>query len=361
MGAEFRQLARPTERTVVDLVPEHRIALRAHAQCDEDGQQIGREVRPGRGLDLGQHIAGERRLHLQPAWAGGARPAVLVRDLHPELGEGPVDQREVAGRAVAHHHIAAGNGAQSQKGRDFVVVLVETELPAPQRRAALDGDARGAYAFDAHTHHHHKAAKLLHVRLGRRIGQHRGAARAGRAEHEILGGGNRRIVQPVVGRLELAVAPDQQRAVGALHHAAKAAEYVHMRVDLAHAQGTALDVVLQPRHAKARQQRRHQHDGGAHFFRQTVLGCVKHGGAVVQVQRSGHVVHVHVAAQGTENVENLAHIGDVGHAVQAQRLVGEQGGAKYRQNSVFIRRGCDAAAKRRAAEDDEIGHGWGMD
>ncbi|MNN49712.1 hypothetical protein D3C81_1642570 [compost metagenome] len=128
MGAELRQLAGPAERAVVDLVPEHRIALRAHAQRDKDRQQVDREVRPRRGLDLGQHIAGERRLHLQRTLQQRARPAVLMHHLHAELGEGAVDQREIARRAVAHHHVAAGDRAQREESGDLVEIFLEGKL-----------------------------------------------------------------------------------------------------------------------------------------------------------------------------------------------------------------------------------------
>ncbi|MNT18653.1 hypothetical protein D3C72_1538680 [compost metagenome] len=100
-----------------------------------------------------------------------------------------------------------------------------------------------------------------------------------------------------------------------------------MRIDLAHAQGAALDVVLQPRHAKAGQQRRHQHDGRAHLFGQVVLAGIEMRVAVVQFQLARLVVHVNAGAELLEDIEDLAHIGDVWHAMQGQRLAGQQGGA----------------------------------
>ncbi|MOA47297.1 hypothetical protein D3C78_1699180 [compost metagenome] len=63
-----------------------------------------------------------------------------------------------------------------------------------------------------------------------------------------------------MGGLERAARTHQQRSAGALHFTAERTENVHVRIDLAHAQRAALDVVFQPRHAKAGQQRRHQHD-----------------------------------------------------------------------------------------------------
>jgi translation initiation factor 6 (eIF-6) len=39
---------------------------------------------------------------------------------------------------------------------------------------------------------------------------------------------------------------------------------------------------------------------------------VEAGGAVVQVERAAVVVHPHVAAERAEDLEDLAHVGDVG-------------------------------------------------
>ncbi|MCY1221857.1 hypothetical protein D9M72_339290 [compost metagenome] len=195
------------------------------------------------------------------------------------------------------------------------------------------------------------------MRLGRGIGQRRFAFGGGRAQHEVLGGGHRGIVEPVVRGLQRAAAAHQQRAAGALHLAAERAEDVDVGIDLAHAQRAALDVVFEPRHAKAGQQRRHQHDRRAHFFRQPVRGGVESGVAVVQVERAGGFIEPDIAAQHAENIEDLADIGDVRHAVQAQRLVGQQRGAKHGQHCILVGRGDDAAAQGRATVDDEIGHG----
>ena len=60
-----------------------------------------------------------------------------MRDLYPKLGKGPVDQREVARRAVAHHNLSSGNGTERQKGSDFMEVFVEAELSAAQRLATM--------------------------------------------------------------------------------------------------------------------------------------------------------------------------------------------------------------------------------
>ncbi|MNL45807.1 hypothetical protein D3C87_1684830 [compost metagenome] len=132
-----------------------------------------------------------------------------------------------------------------------------------------------------------------------------------------------------------------------------------MRINLAHAQRATLDVVFKPRDSKARQQRRHQHDRRPHLFRQPVLRGVERGVAVMQVQRARGFIQLHLAAQRAEDVENLAHIGNVRHAMQRQGLVGQERGAQNGQHGVLVGRRNDAAAQGRATVDDEAGHGEG--
>ncbi|MDT4884629.1 hypothetical protein FQZ97_1207880 [compost metagenome] len=50
---------------------------------------------------------------------------------------------------------------------------------------------------------------------------------------------------------------------------------------------------------------------------------------VVQFQRARGLVQPDVAAQRAEDVQDLADVRDVGHAMQPQRLVGQQGGAQH--------------------------------
>ena len=68
--AEQRQLGVPGQPTFVDLVPEHHRALGLDAESDEDRQQVGRDIGPRRGLDLGDEMAGEVFLDHQPLGRG---------------------------------------------------------------------------------------------------------------------------------------------------------------------------------------------------------------------------------------------------------------------------------------------------
>ena len=66
---------------------------------------------------------------------------------------------------------------------------------------------------------------------------------------------------------------------------------------------------------------------------------------MVQVQHAGGFVQLHLAAQGAEDVQDLAHVGDVRHAVQPQRLIGQQRGAQDGQDRVLVGGRNDAAAQ----------------
>ena len=75
---------------------------------------------------------------------------------------------------------------------------------------------------------------------------------------------------------------------------------------------------------------------------------------MAHAQHAGLEVDVDLAAEPLEEVEDLARVGDVGHAAQRHRLVGEQGGAEDRQHGVLVGGRDDrAAGERAAAVDDE--------
>ena len=236
-------------------------------------------------------------------------------------------------------------------------VFVESELAAAQFGTAVHRDARGAQALDLHAQHLHEAAELLHVRLGRRVVERGGAFCRCSAEHEVFGGGDRGVIQPMVHGLERAGALDQQRAERAFDMAAEVAKHFDVRIDLAHAQRAALDVVFEPRHAKAGQQRRHQHDRRTHFFGQMVFGRIEMRVFVVQVERAGVAVPADVTSEHAKDVEDLANVGDVGNAHQLEGFLSEQGCAQDRKHRVLVGGRRDAPAQRHASMHDQIGHG----
>lgn len=160
-----------------------------------------------------------------------------MRDLHAELGEGAVDQGELLGVRVLDLHIAAGDGAQGQEGDDLVEVFGKGEVAAAQALHAVDAQARGAQALELGAQHLHELAELLHMRLAGGIHQGGAAVGQGGAEHEVLGGGDRGVVGPVVVGAQLAGHMQGQAVGQALDAGAKALEDLHMGIDLACAQG----------------------------------------------------------------------------------------------------------------------------
>ena len=86
---------------------------------------------------------------------------------------------------------------------------------------------------------------------------------------------------------------------------------------------------------------------------------VEVGVAVLQLELATGVVDGDATAELAEDLEDLAHVGDVGHALQAHRLARQQRGAQDGQHGVLVGRGHEAAGERRAAKHDEVGHGLG--
>ena len=211
-------------------------------------------------------------------------------------------------------------------------------------------------AFDLGAQQRHEVAELLHMRLAGGIGQRRHALGQRGAEHEVLGGGDRGVIGPVVIALQRPVHGEHQAVGQALDCGAEALEHLHMRVDLARAQRAALDVVLDARRAEAGHQPGHQHDGRAHLLGQPVGGRVEVGVRVVHVEDAGLEIQLDAGAEPAEDLDDLLHVGDLGHAAQAHRLLGQQRGAEDGQDGVLVGRGDDAAGEGRAAVDDQVGH-----
>ena len=206
-------------------------------------------------------------------------------------------------------------------------------------------ELRGADALDARAERLHEGAELLHMRLGGGVGQLRLSARQRRAEHEILGGGDGGVVEPVPRRAQRAVGADDQRIAALLDRRAEGAQHLDMRIDLAHAERAALHVILEPRDAEARQQRRHQHDGGAHLHRQPMDGRIE---ARVAMASSSRPVEksIRTSLPSVRNSSRIfLHIGDLRHAMDAQRMAGQQRGAENGQHGVLVR-GRDDPAPR---------------
>jgi hypothetical protein len=58
--------------------------------------------------------------------------------------------------------------------------------------------------------------------------------------------------------------------------------------------------------------------------------------AVPHLQDAGLEVHLHARTEAAEEIEDLPDIRDVRHPVQGDQLVGQEGGAEYRQDGVLV-------------------------
>ena len=247
-------------------------------------------------------------------------------------------------------------GAKREEGRDLVEVVGEGVLGAAELVDAVDLEHGAAAAGDARAHRGEKRAELLHMRLGGRVDEARAAARQGRAQHEVLGRRDRGVVGPVIGGHQAPMAAYGERAAPALDLGAEGEEDVDVRIDLARAERAAGDVVVEPGAPEAREEGRHQHDRRAHAARQA-HAVVADAVAVAQPQDAGREIDVDVGAELTEEVEELPHVGDVGHAPQHDRFGRQQRRAEDRQHRVLVGRGRDDSAQRATAVHDQMAHG----
>ena len=338
--AEQAQFGVPGQAPFIDLVPEHHLPFRLHPQRDEDRQQIGRDIGPGRGFYLHRQMAGEIALHLQPFGRGQPAPAVFVHHLRAELGEGAVDQHEMFGAAIAHRNVAAGYRRQCQEGGDFVVIIGKGVIDRAEIRAPLDRDHAGPLALDPRAHAFKEGTQFLHMRLARGVDDLAVTHRRQRADDEVFGGGDGCIFQPHPrgGGAALVAEHDVPPFGGNLR--AKGLEHFHMRIDLARAKGAALHLMLQPRLAQPGEQAGDHHDAGAHRLRQAGLRTGADGG-MIDRQRLRRLVPHHRAAKFLEERHDPGNIGDFGHVAQKYRRIGQQRGAQHRQHRILVGRRFD--------------------
>lgn len=205
-------------------------------------------------------------------------------------------------------------------------VVGEVVFGAPQRVHAVDLQLRTADTGNVRAHQAQDHTELMRMRLAGGVTERRAAMRRDSAEREVLGRRDGRVVQPVVAGGEAPGRPDSHRTGRRLVRGSEGSEHVEVRIDLAHPQRAASDVVLEPNATEAVQQGRHQHDCRMHAGRQARLAGAEWA-AVLEPQRAAGKVHVDRGAQRAEELEQLAHVSDVGHPVQHDRFVGEQGGA----------------------------------
>src|SRR5690606_6463111 len=112
---------------------------------------------------------------------------------------------------------------------------------------------------------------LLHVRLARGIDDLRSALHRQSAEDEVLGRGDRGVLEPHPRRLPGAGYAEDDLMPGLADLGTERAEHGDVRIDLARAERAALDLMLEPRLAEAHEQTGDHHDRGTHGLRQAGL------------------------------------------------------------------------------------------
>ena len=55
-----------------------------------------------------------------------------MHHFHAELGESPIDQRELLGRGIPNRDVAAGNRTERQEGGDFMEIFAKAEFAATE-------------------------------------------------------------------------------------------------------------------------------------------------------------------------------------------------------------------------------------
>ena len=148
VGAELDQLRNPEEGAFVHLVPEHDRPFGPDGQGNHQGQEIGGQVGPGRGLDLGQDIGREGILDPVRLATPHKRDISLVFDGYAQFPEAAVDQIEMVGYGPLDPDFAARHGANCQERRDFVVIGRDLHRPPAQAVHALYVQDVRSDAFD---------------------------------------------------------------------------------------------------------------------------------------------------------------------------------------------------------------------
>jgi len=141
------------------------------------------------------------------------------------------------------------------------------------------------------------------------------------------------------------------------HVGAEGGKDFQVRVDLADPQAAALAVGSDAQLAQAVEQGRVEQHRRAHVLRQLVVGEARVEAAVVDLHRGGSAVPFDPRALLAEKAHELFQVRDIGHILERDRLVGEQGGAEDGQRGVLVAGGDDGAGEGLATVDDEVGHG----
>ncbi len=232
-------------------------------------------------------------------------------------------------------------------GRD--VVLAAAELREP-----VDVHHVGADPLDRRAHPGEHAREVLHVRLGGRVADDRGAGRERGGHERVLRAHDRRLVHEEVAGLQAVVGRAQADVAVVLDVRAEGAEGVEVRIQAAPADHVAAGR-RQQRLAEAGEQRPADEHGGADPLGQ--LGGDLRGADVVGLQAHGvAVAALHLHAEVLEQLQEVLGVADLRHVVQHDGLGREQACGQERQGRVLVPGGHDGAGQRHAAFDDELLH-----
>jgi hypothetical protein len=173
VGAEFGELRDPREAVFINLVPEMDRARGARAERDHQWQQVDRKIRPRGRLDLREQVRRERLGDRERLMAAHDRRVALVGDGDAKFGEGPRDEVEVVRQGMLDAHLAAGDGAEGEKGDHFMIVRADRDRGAVEPIDPGDGQLAGAQTLDLGAHRDQCGAKVLHMRLAGGVDQRR--------------------------------------------------------------------------------------------------------------------------------------------------------------------------------------------
>ena len=247
-----------------------------------------------------------------------------------QLAEQPA---QVAGSHVLDDDVAVGRGGRDHVRARLDVVGGDVVRGAVQQAAAaLDDDQLGADPGDVRAHADEAAREVVHVRLARRVADHRDALGEHRRHHQVLGAGDRRHVERDARAVQAPCARDVA-TLALLDLGAHEPQPLEVLLDPAHADVVAARLG-DARLAGARHQGAEEQERAAHPPAQ--IGVDLGGAQVGGVEPPG--VGVGVLDGDPDVLEHPRHrrdVLDVGDVAQLDRLVGEQRRRHDRQGGVL--------------------------
>jgi hypothetical protein len=173
-----------------------------------------------------------------------------------------------------------------------------------------------------------------------------------RREHDVLGGGDARLVEQDVGAAEETAAEDE--LLIDLDARTQRLQPEHVRVDT-----PATDLIAagvrEARFTLAGQQRTREDETTPNPAQQGGIGSGGRDAAGAKGDRV-RVVPLDVHAEPLDQAQHGAHVGDVGQIAQAYRLVGEERRRDQREGGVLVAARTHRPHERRLALDDELSH-----